>query len=135
MSTLLLLTCFLVLDSDLDDEPRCDDGSSAYTEEGPNWQCTRDGCSPRAATCHPERLAHCYDAAGTPSGRCVIAREECQSRLGCFDVWFWCAAGQWECKATDALGLCTDGVCGTDIAPYVPGTTLQSVNACLAEVL
>ncbi len=98
-----------------DDAPICDDGSSAWlSSDGPNWACTRDGCSPHEDACWSEQLAHCHDDGGKDLGVCVFARESCSSRLACFELWLYCA-GEYECLESSTIG-CTKGTCTTDEA-------------------
>jgi len=92
----------------ISNEDQCDDGSSAWDENGnPNWSCTRDGCSPSADSCWAERTEHCVDDQGRD--RCSLAEEHCHSKLACFGMWLSCN-GTYKCNNDDGVG-CTDGTC------------------------
>lgn len=98
-----------------DDEMICDDGSPAWDSSGkPNWACMLDECSPHEDACWDDRLDHCYGYGGEDLGVCVLAREDCNSVLACFDLWLYCA-GEYRCLESSAIG-CTKGTCTTDEA-------------------
>lgn len=95
------------------DEMLCDDGSLAW-DEGPNWECTRDGCTPHDDVCWSDRLAHCRDRNGKDLGTCVYERDDCDTRWDCFNMWLYCA-GKYECTESGGIG-CLHGTCTTDEA-------------------
>jgi hypothetical protein len=95
-----------------DDEMTCDDGSLAWDpNDGPNWACHREGCTPHDKVCWSDRLAYCTDELGKDLGVCVYERDECHGRLDCFDMWLYCA-GTYECVESGVVG-CVHGVCTT----------------------
>jgi len=122
----------------VEEELLCDDGSSAFDDEGkPNWQCQRRGCTPDAHVCWSEKIAHCRDAAGGLLSTCSVATEECNSRFSCFDLWLYCE-GEYGCDESGGVG-CKKGHCKTDTdaqAPHLiqPGAPLVP-QACFPEVL
>jgi hypothetical protein len=93
-----------------EDEMVCDDGSSAWASSGePNWACTRKGCTPHEEACWEGRLDHCFGDDGSDLGACVYSRKDCDTRLSCFELWFYCA-GVYTCHEDAGIG-CTRGTC------------------------
>lgn len=103
---------------------QCDDGSSPWRRGGrPNFTCHVDGCSSRGPVCFADRLAHCYDETGAVSGDCALAKEECHSKVACFDMWLYCP-GVYECHDKTSWVGCNHGSCTTDTAPVAPDDLL-----------
>ncbi|MFO7563143.1 MAG: hypothetical protein R6X02_10910 [Enhygromyxa sp.] len=112
--TLKLLLSFAALDEPTDpagaDELVCDDGSSAYDENGdPNADCEINECVVMESLCWSERLDFCYSESGDDNGSCHLRDKACGNGVSCWGLYIACV-GEWSCRDPQWWG-CGRGTC------------------------